>query len=174
MKVELKPPTFEEKEILKNLLEHYLYELSCYSDQIDINKIGQYGYRYLDHYWTDEDRHAFLILLEDKLVGLAMVRKFDYSGNSKDYRWLMSEFFILRKYQNQGIGRMAAHQLFNLFSGPWIVAQMENNIPSRRFWEKVIFEFTNGEYQQSKLGKQPAQEFVSKENVTGKESRYII
>lgn len=80
----------------------------------------------------------------------------------------------MRKYQNKGIGRLAAHQLFSRFSGPWIVAQMENNIPSRRFWEKVIYEYTSGEYKQSKLGNQPAQEFISEGNVTGNESRYII
>jgi hypothetical protein len=34
MKVELKSPTYEEKEVLKNLLELYLYELSCDSEQI--------------------------------------------------------------------------------------------------------------------------------------------
>lgn len=174
MKVELKSPTYEEKEVLKNLLELYLYELSCYSEQIELNKFGLYGYRYLDHYWTDENRHAFLIFSEDNLAGLALVRKFDYSGNDKDYRWLMSEFFVLRKYQNKGIGRLAAHQLFSRFSGPWIVAQMENNIPSRRFWEKAIYEYTSGEYKQSKLGNQPAQEFISEGNVTGNESRYII
>jgi predicted acetyltransferase len=33
----------------------------------------------------------------------------------------MSEFFVLRKYRRQGIGRTAAVELFERFPGPWRV-----------------------------------------------------
>ena len=160
MNVELRAVQYDEKEILRNLLELYMYELSPYLENVELNKYGLFGYRYLDHYWTEEGRFPFFIYASDKLAGFAMIRKFDVQSEN-EFKWLMAEFFVIRKFQKQGIGRIAAMQAFNRFPGTWIVAQIENNIPSRLFWEKVISEYTNGAYIQTKLGKQPAQEFVS-------------
>ncbi|WP_339322065.1 GNAT family N-acetyltransferase [Paenibacillus sp. FSL W8-0194] len=160
MNVEIKPIGYHEKEILRRLLEFYLYELSIYTDQIEMNEHGIFGYRYLDHYWTEKDRYPFFIFGDAKLAGFMLVRKFDYSGN-EDYKWLMSEFFVLKKYQKRGIGRSAAYQVFDSFFGPWIVAQIETNETSRHFWKRVISEYTAGNYIESKLGSQPAQEFIS-------------
>src|SRR2546428_3149200 len=45
--------------VLRRLVELYLYDFSEF-DGADVGPHGEYGYRYLDHYWTDPDRHAFL------------------------------------------------------------------------------------------------------------------
>ena len=55
MKLKLVPIQEEEKEILRNLLEKYLYEFSQY-DGGTVNALGLYGYSYLDNYWTEENR----------------------------------------------------------------------------------------------------------------------
>ena len=55
MKVELQLVKLEEREILSNLLEKYDYEFSQY-DNRDVNKLGLYGYQYLDYYWTEKNR----------------------------------------------------------------------------------------------------------------------
>lgn len=60
MIVELKQVTFDEKEILRNLLEKYDYEFSQWDKQ-DVNNLGLYGYQYLDHYWTEDKRWAYFI-----------------------------------------------------------------------------------------------------------------
>ena len=49
MDIELKPVKIQQREILANLLEKYLYEFSQY-DGRDVNALGLYGYRYLDYY----------------------------------------------------------------------------------------------------------------------------
>ena len=59
MKIEIVPVGINEKEILRNLLEKYDYEFSQY-DNRDVNKLGLYGYKYLDNYWTEKNRWAFL------------------------------------------------------------------------------------------------------------------
>lgn len=53
MNVELQRVKLEEREILSNLLEKYDYEFSQY-DNRDVNKLGLYGYQYLDYYWTEK------------------------------------------------------------------------------------------------------------------------
>jgi predicted acetyltransferase len=160
MKVQLVPVAYDKKETLRNLLELYMYELSPYLDTIEINELGLFGYRTLDHYWTEDGRHPFFIYASEKLAGFVLVREFERLTEGK-IKWLVSEFFILKKYQNQGIGRLAAHQVFDKLKGNWIVAQIERNIPSQLFWQKVISEYTKGQFTKTYLGKQPANEFES-------------
>ena len=40
----------------------------------DVNDDGAYGYRYLDHYWTEEGRYAYFIKVSGKLAGFVMIR----------------------------------------------------------------------------------------------------
>ena len=58
MAVTLKIVSLQEREILANLLEKYLYEFSQY-DKIDLNALGLYGYKYLDCYtgWSRNAGH---------------------------------------------------------------------------------------------------------------------
>lgn len=160
MTIQLIPVTYEKKETLRNLAELYMYELSPYLDTIEINEFGLFDYRYLDHYWTEHERHPFFIYASGKLAGFVLVREFERLEEGK-IKWLISEFFILKKHQKQGIGRLAAQQVFDKFKGKWIVAQIESNIISQLFWEQVISEYTKGKYIRTNLGKQSAHEFES-------------
>ena len=72
MTLSLDPVSVDEKEILRNLLEKYLYEFSQY-DLGDVNALGLYGYAYLDNYWTEDNRWAFFIRVDGRLAGFAMV-----------------------------------------------------------------------------------------------------
>lgn len=72
MKVELQLVKLEEREILSNLLEKYDYEFSQY-DNRDVNKLGLYGYQYLDYYWTEKNRWAYFIVVDGNLGGFVMV-----------------------------------------------------------------------------------------------------
>lgn len=50
----------------------------------------------------------------------------------------MSEFFVMRKYRRQGVGRAAAVELFRRFSGPWQVRQQRTNPGATEFWRTAI------------------------------------
>lgn len=69
MNTRIKKVSVDEKEILRNLLEKYNYEFSRWNLE-DVNFLGQYGYDYLDCYWTDENRYAFFIFADNKLQAL--------------------------------------------------------------------------------------------------------
>jgi predicted acetyltransferase len=60
----------------------------------------------------------------------------------------MAEFFIMKKYRREGIGRSVAEQIFNLHKGQWEVYQKESNVPAQIFWNKVIDEYTKGQFKE--------------------------
>jgi len=143
MNIELVPVGIGEKEILRNLLEKYDYEFSQY-DQRDVNDLGLYGYDYLDHYWTENDRWAFFIKVDQKLGGFVMVNTYPEVDEPTDYT--VAEFFVMHKYRGRGVGKYAAFQVFNMFSGKWQLKRHPQNMNSVHFWNKVIHEYTGGNY----------------------------
>ena len=146
MKVELKTVTLEEKEILKNLLEKYDYEFSKY-DQRDVNPLGLYGYQYLDHYWTDKNRWAFFITVNEKLAGFIMINDYPEVTGEGEIDYSMAEFFVMYKYRRGGVGRWAVSEIFKRFPGKWQLKRHPKNQASVKFWDRMIKEATGGDYQ---------------------------
>ncbi|AEF81890.1 GNAT family N-acetyltransferase [Leadbettera azotonutricia] len=143
----------DEKEILRNLLEKYLYEFSQY-EKTDVNSLGLYGYNYLDHYWTEDRRYPCFIKAENKLAGFAMVNDYPEVKIKADYT--MSEFFILFKYRNSGIGKYAADYLFDKYKGKWQLKYHPKNTVSEKFWLHVVDDYTRGKYELLKDNPQAA------------------
>jgi predicted acetyltransferase len=160
MELHLERVRVEDKPVLRRLLELYLYDFSEY-DQADVNPHGLYEYDYLDVYWTEPGRCAYFGRVYGKLAGFALVRDREESGGVVHG---MAEFFVMRKYRRRQVGSQFARRLFNLHPGRWQVAQEEANLPSQRFWRKVIGEYTQGNFHEISLpGWQgPVQEFLSR------------
>lgn len=143
MNIEVKRLAIEEKSILRNLLELYQYDFSEFESE-DLDEHGLFGYKYLDHYWTEDSRYPFIVKVDGKLAGFSLVRDLISPGNTITHS--MAEFFIMRKYRKQGIGKAVAHKVFDILPGNWRVSQVEKNFPAQNFWRKVISEYTNGNY----------------------------
>ena len=58
--------------------------------------------------------HPFMIRMDGELAGFALVKAFQAKG-AADYD--MGEFFVVRKFRRQGVGKAVAHQLFAQFPG---------------------------------------------------------
>ncbi|MBN1261003.1 MAG: GNAT family N-acetyltransferase [Anaerolineae bacterium] len=145
MDVVIERVTEEDRSVLEQLMELYAYDFSEF-DGADVNTHGLYGYRYLGHYWTEPDRHPFFVRVAGKLAGFVLVSGFCYLQKGADIRSI-SEFFILRKYRRQGIGRQVAFQIFDMLPGKWEVVQMGTNAPSKLFWEEVVAAYAGGRYE---------------------------
>lgn len=143
MDIKLVPVEIDDREVLKNLLEKYDYEFSQY-DNRDVNKLGLYGYDYLDYYWAEKNRWAFFIMMNGKLAGFAMVNDFPEVKEDTDY--CMSEFFVMYKYRGRGVGKYAAIKVFDMFHGKWQLKRHPKNIGSVHFWDSVVNEYTKGDY----------------------------
>ena len=145
-KITVLPASRADKPLLRRLMELYLYDFSEFTEE-DVNELGLYGYEYLDHYWTQSERHAFLIRVDDNLAGFVLVRTLHL--DSGEVIHTISEFFIMRKYRGQGVGREVAYRIFDRFPGRWRVGQRQENRGAQIFWHKVIGEYTGGRFEES-------------------------
>jgi predicted acetyltransferase len=127
--VEVVAATVRDRPVVRRLLELYSHDFSEL-DQRDVDPHGEYGYPYLDNYWTEPDRHPFLLRVAGAWAGFALVR----SGETND----IAEFFVMRKYRFGGVGRDAARTLFERFPGSWTVRQLVANEAATRFWRRAI------------------------------------
>jgi predicted acetyltransferase len=143
MLIELHLAEFEEKNILKNLMQFYDYDFSEFTDEDVLDK-GHYDeYPYMDQYWEQTNRVPYLIRVEGNLAGFVLVRTIDEAHYSY---YSIAEFFVMKKYRRSGVGKQAAEAIFGKHRGQWEVYQIERNKPAQIFWVKVISEYTNGNY----------------------------
>jgi predicted acetyltransferase len=129
MKVSVIGAGAADRPVLRRLLELYQHDFSEF-DGRDVNHHGEYGYRYLDHYWTEPNRRPYLFRVNDAWAGFALVR----TGDPHD----MAEFFVMRKYRRAGVGRKAAQTVLRGFPGRWIVRQELANSAATAFWRRAI------------------------------------
>jgi predicted acetyltransferase len=127
--IQVRMADFADKDILRHLLEFLAYEHSGF-DGADLDGHGRFGYRYLDHYWTEHDRHPYLITVGSRIAGMALVRQ----GPPHS----MAEFLVMPRYRRAGVGRFAAQRLFASLPGPWRVRQVAGNAAAVAFWRAVI------------------------------------
>ena len=144
MEIQLIEASIDQKQILRNLMELYNYDFTEF-EQEDVNEFGLYGYKYIDHYWTDEDRYPFFMRVNNKWAGFVLVRKTGVNSEGINI-YSIAEFFIMKKYRNAGVGKKIAIKIFDAFKGEWKVGQIENNVPAIHFWRNVISEYTKGNY----------------------------
>ena len=114
---------------MRHLLELYQHDLSEFDDR-DVDTHGIYGYPYLDDYWVEADRCPFLIDIDGRWAGFALVRL----GPPVD----ISEFFVMRRFRRSGVGREAALQLFWKYPGEWQLRQLASNPSATSFWRSII------------------------------------
>ena len=139
-RIELDPALREHAPILANLLELYAHDFSEFH-ALAIGPDGKFGYKSLPLYWSEPNRHPFLVRVDGRPAGLALVTRGSEITDNPTV-WDMAEFFILRGSRRRGIGMLAAHEVWGRFPGPWEVRVMQSNVVANIFWERAISHFT--------------------------------
>lgn len=130
MDIAVAPATEDEKPVVRRLLELNAHDFSEF-DGRELGAHGEYGYRYLDHYWTEgEDRHPLLVRVDGKIAGCVLVR----AGSPHRF----GEFFIVRKHRRSGVGTAVAREVFRRFPGEWLVEEVPGNVAAVAFWRRAI------------------------------------
>ena len=160
--------TPEEQFALDALMQLYLHDSSEYTGD-DVNHLGRYVYYYLDLYWKEPGRYPFLIRQDGHIAGLALIRLLE---DGPDPLHQLAEFFVLRKYRRQGVGRSAAFAVFDRFPGRWEVQQHGGNLAGQAFWQRVITDYTGGdfhdEWRDDEHQQGPVQTFASRPMTGGR------
>ncbi|QHW34288.1 GNAT family N-acetyltransferase [Paenibacillus rhizovicinus] len=157
--------SIEDRETLKNLMQFYDYDFSAFIS-IDVEDNGLYSpYAYLDDYWIDAaHRFPYLIKRAGRYAGFALVRRIETEDR---HYFSIAEFFIMKKYRKNAIGRQVAVRLFDLHEGDWEVFQLESNKPARIFWTKVIGDYSGGAFTERFEEGKSIQDFVSRRLADG-------
>jgi predicted acetyltransferase len=139
-KIELK-----DKNLLENMMQLYLHDLSLYFPiEFDSTKC-KYDYN-LDSYF--EKNVAFFIENEkQEKLGFILI---DLLSNTS---FEISEMFILNNYKRKGVGEKAVKDIFNKYRGDWIVKAVPLSTVAEKFWNNVINNYTNGKYSIDHIGK---------------------
>jgi len=135
----------EHKIVIRNLMQFYMYDFSEYT-RYDVEDDGLFApYPDLQDYFEGDNKFPYIITADDKHVGFVLVK----FTSSKDRSYFsIAEFFILKKYRHEGIGKAIAIKVFNLHKGQWEVHQRDNNKAAQIFWNKVISEYTEGHFKE--------------------------
>ena len=164
MKVELQKINLDEKSVIQNMMQFYLYDYSD-TDKRDINSWGLFEYEYLDSYFDeDEDRVPFFIKLNDIVVGFVLINNHSVLSDAKDVRSI-AEFFVMKKYRRIGIGTATVKSVFDSYPGKWEIKIDENNKVALAFWRKCIKDSTNGNYKEKYLKNDKLKAYVEIFNV---------
>jgi predicted acetyltransferase len=157
MKIQILKASAENKQVISNLMQLYMYDFSEYTGS-DVEANGLFAaYPQFEDYWREENqRFPYIIRNEEMYIGFVFVRKIETP--EKSY-FSIAEFFIMRKYRRQGFGRIVANEIFNLHRGRWEVFQMEANKPAQFFWKEIITEYTKGQLTERIENKRTIQQF---------------
>lgn len=131
------------------LLQLYAYDFSEILP-LDVTDDGRFHVPAVAEHLTDPRNHAFVLRIDGRLAGFALVQPHSYlTGDPGVFD--LAELFVLRRYRRCGVGEQVASELFDRFLGPWEVRQKAENQAATAFWRRVIGRYTHGQFQEQQL-----------------------
>ncbi len=89
--------------------------------------------------------NGFYQFMNGKPVGFAI------RGQTDEGRSDIAEFYILPCYRKQGLGKLLAFAIFDLFPGYWQVREIPTAVNAIAFWRTTIGEYTEGIYTEDQI-----------------------
>ncbi len=144
MHITVVPASEADRPVLSNLFQLYVYDFTDFK-QWDVEDDGRFKEVGLAEWWASNDRRLFLIKVEGRLAGFAVV---GVEGDERGEGRILTieEFFVLRRYRRLGVGEHAARWLFDRFRGTWEVREIAGNDAAVRFWRNVITRYTKDQF----------------------------
>lgn len=156
----------EEQRVVWHFFLAFFYDLSRYDPSIMIVESGLPHYepsgnprpRTFDEFvqtnrWVRGDCIQYIIRADGQPAGYATVCSgCEHIPPEIDYELL--DFYIVPKYRGQGVGRQAARLVFDAHRGAWQVFELDANEPAKAFWQRVIGEYTGGNFRSLDNGTQ--------------------
>ncbi|MFZ4831785.1 GNAT family N-acetyltransferase [Rouxiella sp. Mn2063] len=138
-------PAKKYRNIIENLFPYYVYDLAEYG-KWPCTAEGRYSFNpaLLDPHWSRDDHWPWLIYCGEELAGFCLLRR--YPDNSERYD--IDQFFVLRKFKGQGVGKRAFELAVSTMPGLWQTRVLVENSAALHFWRSAIDSLTNGHYQE--------------------------
>jgi len=146
MGITLKEIELEKKDILNNLMQLYLHNISLnFPIDFDSNT-GMYGYDDIEKYFENDNNKAFFILKENEIAGFMLI-------DLSDEKNIVQEMFVLNNYKRKGVGKTAVSILFDKFRGNWEIKSLPCSESAEKFWISSVKEYTNDQFDLEYVGK---------------------
>jgi [ribosomal protein S5]-alanine N-acetyltransferase len=129
--------------IIKNLVPYYIYDMSEFMGWPAKPDGRHDGCDGIEAYWSDPDKHAFILRSGKEPAGFVLLLKGNHGPNI-DYSF--TDFFILRKFRHRGVGQRIAHEFFKRYPGQWQIDHLKQNKPAAIFWRKVVSRYAKGKF----------------------------
>ena len=136
--IRLQPVRKEDYDLLWNINQKYLYEMTRYYDD-PMDEKGNYHYGHFEEYFTDPRRKAFFLYDDCSLVGFAMLCPYSHIGGHPDFT--MAEFTVFPAYRRKHFAMEAAEQILASHPGRWEIKYHEKNTGAKKLWIKVTAPF---------------------------------
>jgi predicted acetyltransferase len=145
--IEIRPALAADETCIDNLMQLYAYDASEWYP-IELDENGRYKFRPVARFWTETNQHPFLIFIDSKLAGFAVV---DGEVVDAQSQWNMGYFFVARRFRGKGVGKHVAQKLFAQFRGRWELYQLVANTNAIAFWRKTIAGFASAKIEERLL-----------------------
>ncbi|HCE3663416.1 TPA: GNAT family N-acetyltransferase [Vibrio parahaemolyticus] len=143
MEVFLKRIEADSRHILENLFPYYVYDMSEFMKwDPDLNGLYTFKSSTLDCYWSDTSHVPYFIYVGKDLAGFVLVRKYPSSPEILD----IDQFFVLRKFKGQGIGKSAFKEVVNRHVGKWQIRVLKENEAALKFWLSAVSDIVGCNY----------------------------
>jgi predicted acetyltransferase len=136
----IKIETIEE---IKPIFIEYLNYMSQFFEINDHHSWCEGALKHLQRYEVEHDRHIFILMELESIIGFALVNKHLRFNNEG---FAVAEFYIQKEQQRKGYGRSLAEHVFAQFCGNWEVAVSLKNKLARAFWKQVVSSYTGGKF----------------------------
>jgi predicted acetyltransferase len=134
--------TQADDELLGNLMELYVHDLSAIFLQVELGANGRFGYPHLSSYLSGSgSRFAFLVRCDGRVAGFVLAKRGSPVTDDPDVLDV-AEFFVLRRFRGCGVGRAAARLLWDLMPGKWTIRASVRNPDAVAFWRRVAANYT--------------------------------
>lgn len=146
MEITLKEIELEKKDILNNLMQLYLHNISLNFPMDFDSNTGMYGYDDIEKYFENDNNKAFFILKENEIAGFMLI-------DLSDEKNIIQEMFVLNNYKRKGVGKTAISILFDKFRGNWEIKSLPCSESAKKFWISSVKEYTNDQFNLEYVGK---------------------
>ena len=153
--ITLHPVQKEEKHVLWNYLQKYLFELSGIYG-LEMGDDGDFPYPYFEPYFYEPARRAFFIMEDAKVIGFTMIN--DYSATETPADHSVAEFSVFPSYRKNGVAQAVMEILLDRYHGRWQIKYSGNNPPAKKLWTGIGARF--GALPQKLEGHEEVIEFV--------------
>jgi predicted acetyltransferase len=145
--ITITPASLEEKPLLARLFTFYQYDFTEFTGE-DVDDEGRFeAPHHFDSYWTEAERHPFLMRVDGHPAGFTLVRE-THGLTSDDDVMDVAEFFVIRKYRRTGAGERMARHAWDAFPAKWEVRVLRANVPAQSFWRRIVGRYTGGRFEE--------------------------